>query len=84
MLRSELAIRMLAADLVIQPPSADVSLEEAVGGTMRPSTTHWMEEAGLELEVRHSSVRVSLMRAVSGPVIVSVSGATEINGEKIN
>jgi hypothetical protein len=69
---------MLAVDLVIQPPSAEVSLEVAVGGTIRPSTTHWMEEAGLELEVRHSRLRVSLILAVSGPGMVSVSGATEI------
>jgi hypothetical protein len=67
---------MLAADLVIQPPSADVSLEVAVGGTMRPSTTHWIEEAGLELDVTHSRLRVSLILAVSGPVMVRVSGAT--------
>ena len=68
---------MLADDLVIQPPSADVSLEVAVGEMMRPSTTHWMEEAGLELDVTHSRLRVSLILAVSGPVMVRVSGATE-------
>jgi hypothetical protein len=44
---------------------------------MRPSTTHCMEEAGLELDVTHSRLIVSLILAVSGPVMVRVSGATE-------
>lgn len=46
--------------------------------TARPSTTHWTEAGGLEFDVVHSNLRLSPTFASVGPLIVTLSGATEI------
>ena len=43
----------------------------------RPSTTHCTVAGGLELAVSHLKLSVSLTLAVSGPSMVTLSGATE-------
>ena len=70
-------IRMDILEVVIHPPSSEVSFLVYRAGWILPPTTHWMDEAGLELEVSQPKEMVSLIRAVFGPVIVTLSGATK-------
>ena len=64
-------------DLVAQPPSAELSVRLRPAVSALPSTCQLREEAGLELEVRQSKLRVWPTFAVSGPLISTRSGATK-------
>ena len=77
MFLSVLEIGMVILDVVIQPPSSDVSFLVKAACWILPPTTHWMDEAGLELEVSQVRVTLSLILAVPAPVIVTLSGATK-------
>ena len=63
---------------VSQPPSAasEVRLESKPDLNTLPSISQWRVEAGFELEVAHSKLRVWPTLAVSGPWISTRSGAT--------
>ena len=67
----------LMLDLVTHPPSAETSVRLVPAVSAFPSTCQTREEAGLELEVRQSKLRVWPTFAVSGPLISTRSGATK-------
>ena len=66
-------------ETVTQPPSGEVSVLLCIAGWAFPSITHCKVEAGLELDVAHSKIRVCPTFAVEGPLISTWSGATKTN-----
>ena len=67
----------LMLESVTQPPSGEVSVLLCIAGWAFPSITHCKVEAGLELDVEHSNIRVCPTFAVEGPLISTRSGATK-------